>query len=528
MNNNNSYDENDIFDGRWGRNKPTLCLGGIGPMQIWIETLTGLTMTLNVESSNTIYDIMSIIKDKLQIPHYRLYHKLYVHGRQADNNSTLDNCHIEMGSTLFLLLPELRPTQQILAERRKDEILLVQDHQQRRLLFAQKQLILQKLFLITDDANTYTLEVKTSDTIMDVRLHIRRKLHIPVCMQKLFFAQVELEDGFTLFDYCIHNESTLHLTRRSNQSIIVLIKTATITGSKITRLEVKYSDTIHNVKAKIHDKVGIPTDQQTLLLDRKQLDDSRTLADYGVDNGYTFYLVLTTWSGFMRIFVKTVHNRKTISLEVKGSDTIGDLKSMINDEESVPENQQILLYNGDQLDDNSRTLADCYIHKESTLHLFHTSTGLMQILVKIITGQEIKLKVNSSDTIANIKAMIQDKKGMPSYEQRLLFAGKYLEDSRTLADYRIHWNSIIHLVHEYKGLLKITIMTFCGNTTISLEVESSITVGRLKAKIQDEEGIRLDNHSVFFAGKQLEDSRTLADYNIYNNSILDLVRRLWA
>ncbi|GKB23732.1 putative polyubiquitin, partial [Tanacetum coccineum] len=184
--------------------------------------------------------------------------------------------------------------------------------------------------------------------IMNVRLQIQRKLHIPVCMQKLFFAQVELEDGFTIFDYCIHNESTLHLVLRSWQCIMV-----------------KYSDTIHNVKVKIHDKLGIPTYPQTLLLDRKQLDDSRTLVDYGVYNGYTLYLVLTTWIGFMRIFVKTAHNRKTISLEVKGSNTLGDLKSMINDEESVLENQKILLYNGDQLDDNSRTLADCYIHKES-------------------------------------------------------------------------------------------------------------------------------------------------------------------
>nr|GEY51568.1 zinc finger, CCHC-type [Tanacetum cinerariifolium] len=190
---------------------------GVGPMQIWIETLTGVTMTLKVESSNTIYDVKSIIKDKLQIPHYHLYHELYVHGHEVDYNSTLDDCHIEMGSTLFFLAPDLKPAQQILAERRKDEILLVQDHRQRRLLFSQKQLILQKLFLLTDGGRTYTIEVTSLDTIKDVRIRIRRKLHIPVDMQKLFFAQVELEDGFTLVDYCIHNESTLHLVLRSRQ-----------------------------------------------------------------------------------------------------------------------------------------------------------------------------------------------------------------------------------------------------------------------------------------------------------------------
>ncbi|GKA27383.1 polyubiquitin isoform X1 [Tanacetum coccineum] len=115
--------------------------------------------------------------------------------------------------------------------------------------------------------------------------------------------------------------------------------------------------------------------------------------------------------------------------------------------------------------------------------------------------------------------MLQDKEGMPPYEQRFHFA-KHLEDNHTLPITA----SIETLVHEYKGVMKITIiMTFSGNTTISLEVESSITVGHLKAKIQDEEGIRLDNHSVFFTGKQLEDSLTLADHNIYNNSILDLI-----
>ena len=112
-----------------------------------------------------------------------------------------------------------------------------------------------------------------------------------------------------------------------------------------------------------------------------------------------------------------------------------------------------------------------------------------------------------------------------SCEQRLLFAGKQLDDSHTIADCCIYWYSVIHLIHEYKGM-KINITTLSGNNTISLDVESSDTVGHLKAKIKDEEGISLDNHDLLFTGKQLQDSRTLADYNICNNSILQLVRRL--
>ncbi|CAB9516895.1 Polyubiquitin (Fragment) [Seminavis robusta] len=355
----------------------------------------------------------------------------------------------------------------------------------------------------TPDGKTIKVAVKPSDTAEEIKAKIAAEAGMKVAQQVLKHGGKEMKDGTTVRDMGITDGSELTVDIHK-----VPVTVNTMDGKSI-KVMIDPTDRLSDIKVQLEEESGVPAKNQKLSMGGKELTDpNKTAGDYGIKAGS----VLDLEPKVIKINVKTPDG-KTISVEVNANDTAEQVKAKIAKDAGMSVAQQILKHNGKEFADG-KTVKDMGIKDGSdlTVDIFK-----VPVTVNTMDGKSIKVMIDPTDRLSDIKVQLEEETGLPAKNQKLSMNGEELTDpNKTAKDYGIKKGSVLDLEPK---VIKINVKTPDGKT-ISVEVNANDTAEQVKAKIAKDAGMSVAQQLLKHNGKEFADGKTVKDMGIKEGSDL--------
>ena len=358
----------------------------LGPMEITVKAPDGRKTKLSVNPDDTVDDIKKRVKKKLGI--LTEDQRPRFNGEPLPGDSTLRDNGIQHGDTIILDPMEIK--------------------------------------IRAPDGRIVELMVIPDYTIEDIKKRAEKELGIAPEDQRPEFNGKPLEDDTTLRDNNIRHGDTIHL-----QPMVIQVKAP---DGRIADLVVNPDDRIDDVKKKVKKQLGIPTKNQHPAFNGEPLPKKSTLKDNGIRHGDMIELLP------MEIYVIDLDGNKG-TYTVNPTDTVGVIKSQVEDKTGVEHEDQRLVFDSNLLADDDKSLNDVGIEHQDTLKL-----EPWRVHVRLPGGKKITLNVNPrTGTTNDVKNMVSKSEGIPPKKQILKFKGNELDDPFTLADNGIQHDDTLDL-----------------------------------------------------------------------------------
>jgi len=355
----------------------------------------------------------------------------------------------------------------------------------------------------TPNGKRLNLQVSPSDSAETIKQKIEKETGMSVPQQVLKFKGKEVLNDKTV--------KTAGIIDGSELSVEIMKVPVTVNTSDGKRIQVMVdpTQTVSEIKDQLAKEAGIPANNQKLSMGGQELSDAnKTAASYGIKGGS----VLDLEPKAMNIIVRT-GDGKRVNLQVSPSDSAETIKQKIEKETGMSVPQQVLKFKGREVL-NGKTVKAAGITDGSEL-----TVEIMKVPVTVNTmdGKRIKIMVDPTQTVSEIKDQLAKEAGIPATNQKLSMGGQeFLDPKAKAADCGIRAGAVLDLEPK---VITVVVSTPAGKK-VKVQVKSSDSVKTIKQKIEQETGMSVSQQVLKSKGSELLDGKTVKDAGIHDGSEL--------